>query len=115
MVWHSMDGTDLVLSMLLLQNSRLSYRELADRLGLSVNAVHKRIRTLVEQGVIRAFTAKISISSLKAIPLVVFGRSEAQSSEAAEKLREHGFTYWLGVAGGNYLLLRRISQEYRRT
>jgi DNA-binding Lrp family transcriptional regulator len=100
-----MDETDLVLSMLLLQNSRLSYRELADRLGLSVNAVHKRIRTLVEQGVIRAFTAKISIDMLKAVPLVVFGRSEAQSFEAAEKLREHGFTYWLGVAGGNYLYL----------
>lgn len=100
-----MDGTDLVLSMLLLQNSRLSYRGLADRLGLSVNAVHKRIRTLVEQGVIRAFTAKISIDMLKAVPLVVSGRSEAQSFEAAEKLREHGFTYWLGVAGGNYLYL----------
>ena len=100
-----MDETDLVLSKLLLQNSRLSYRELAEILGLSVNAVHKRIQTLIEQGVIRAFTAKISISSLKAVPLVVFGRSEAQSFEAVEKVREHGFTYWVGVAGGNHLYL----------
>lgn len=100
-----MDETDLVLSKLLLQNSRLSYSELADILGLSVNAVHKRIQTLIGQGVIRAFTAKISISALKAIPLVVFGRSEAQSFEAAEKFRKHGFTYWVGVAGGNYLYL----------
>jgi DNA-binding Lrp family transcriptional regulator len=43
-----MDATDLVLSKLLLSNSRLSYRELADRLGFSVNTVHQRVQALFE-------------------------------------------------------------------
>ena len=41
-----MDKTDIILTQLLLRNSRLPYRELAEKLDLSVNAVHKRIREL---------------------------------------------------------------------
>jgi len=100
-----MDETDLFLLKLLLYNSRFSYRELADKLGFSVNAVHKRIQALIDQGVIRSFTAKISIYALKAIPIMVSGRSETDSFVASEKLRKHGSTYWVGVAGGNYLYL----------
>lgn len=111
---HSMDETDLILLKLLLYNSRSSYREIADKLGFSVNAVHKRIQALIDQGVIRSFTAKISIYSLKAISIMIFGKSETDSFIACEKLRKHGSTYWVGVAGGNYLYvgayLRNIAE-----
>jgi DNA-binding Lrp family transcriptional regulator len=43
-----MDKTDMSLIMLLAANSRLSYAKLAEKLGLSVNAVHKRIQLLIE-------------------------------------------------------------------
>jgi DNA-binding Lrp family transcriptional regulator len=46
-----MDKTDIALSMLLLNNSRLPHRELAEKLGLSVNAVHKRIQALKDAGI----------------------------------------------------------------
>jgi len=110
-----MDETDVILSQLLLMNSRISYRELADKLGLSVNAVHKRIQALVESGVIRAFTAKVSLSALNGIHVVVFGRTEAKSpDEAREKLEKNDSIYWIAVAGGSYLyiggFLRDISQ-----
>ena len=52
------------LIMLLSANSRLSYAELAEKLNLSVNAVHKRIQLLIETGVIRMFTAKVGLQSL---------------------------------------------------
>ncbi len=57
-----MDNIDVVLIQLLLANSRRSYGELAGQLGLSVNAVHKRIQALIEAGIIRKFTAKVSAS-----------------------------------------------------
>jgi DNA-binding Lrp family transcriptional regulator len=60
MVRSVMDKTDVVLSQLLLVNSRLSYRELADTLNLSVTAVHNRIQNLVESGIIRKFTVPIA-------------------------------------------------------
>jgi DNA-binding Lrp family transcriptional regulator len=106
-----MDKTDVILTQLLLRNSRLSYSELADMLGLSINAVHKRIRELTESGIIRAFTAKVSLSSLKALHILVFGRSETQSAEAREKLGKHDSTYWVAVAGGNYLYVGAYLQN----
>jgi len=42
--------------------SRRPYLALADALGLSVNAVHKRIKSMVEESVIRGFTTKFSLS-----------------------------------------------------
>ena len=99
-----MDKTDVVLSLLLLANSRTPYSELANKLGLSVNAVHKRIKSLVETGIIRTFTAKVSLFYLKALNVIVFGRSEARSiDEACKKLGENDSTYWVAVASGNYL------------
>ena len=68
-----MDQIDLILSLLLLANSRTPYSELADILGLSVNAVHKRIRSMLADGIIRVFTAKVSLSALGAFPVLIYG------------------------------------------
>ncbi len=70
-----MDKTDVILCQLLLLNSRLSYRELADKLNLSTTAVHARIRSLVEMGVIRRFFARVNAGALNAVPVLIFGVS----------------------------------------
>ena len=107
-----MDKRDVILSQLLLANSRLPYRDLADKLGLSVNAVHKRIQALIESGIIRAFTAKISLSALKTFGVLVFGRSQTQSiDEVCEKLGNHDSTFWVGVGGGNHLYIGAYLQD----
>lgn len=62
-----MDKTDISLCLFLMSNSRTPYHELAVRLGLSINAVHKRIGTLMDSGIIRAFTARPSLLSLGAL------------------------------------------------
>jgi DNA-binding Lrp family transcriptional regulator len=101
-----MDRTDLILCQLLLLNSRRSYRELADTLNLSVTAVHKRIQSLVELGVIRSFTAKIGIEDLNAIPVIIFGTSNVtQIQNLKTQLAEQGSIYWLATAGGNFLYI----------
>ncbi len=58
----------MVLIQLLLSNSRLSYAELAEKLNLPVNAVHKRIQLLIETGVIRKFTAKLGALAANFVP-----------------------------------------------
>ncbi len=110
-----MDKTDMILCQLLLSNSRLSYRELANKLNLSVTAVHSRIQSLVEQGVIRRFSARLSPRVLKTVSVLVFGLSPAVPVQDLEKgLAEHGSVYWLGVGGGSILYigayLREISE-----
>jgi DNA-binding Lrp family transcriptional regulator len=110
-----MDKTDVLLSMLLLANSRTPYRDLADKLNLSANAVHKRIQSLIGQGIIRKFTTKISLQALGAIPVLLYGTSEAESLDNLhEKLGRHGSIWWLTLGGGNFVILgaylRRMSE-----
>ena len=101
-----LDKTDLILCQLLLYNSRSSYRELAEKLGLSVTAVHNRIQTLIDQGVIRKFTSGLSVIAQNAIHILVFGSSKTNSIPSLKsKLEKHGSIYWLAVAGGNTLYL----------
>jgi len=101
-----MDKTDVILSMLLLGNSRIPYRELADKLSLSANAVHKRIQTLIEMGVIRKFTAKIGIAALQIVVVILSGKSEAESvAELPEKLKTHGSIWWVTLGGGNFMII----------
>jgi DNA-binding Lrp family transcriptional regulator len=107
-----MDKTDIILCQLLLGNSRLSYSELADTLNLSVTAVHKRIQDLIESGVIRKFTAKLSIFQLGALHILVFGRSKLNSVQGLpEKLESNGLIYWLSVGGGNLLYIGAYLQN----
>jgi DNA-binding Lrp family transcriptional regulator len=101
-----MDKTDIILCMLLLGNSRLSYRELAEKLNLSVTAVHNRIQTLIEIGIIRKFTAKLSIFAQNATHVFVFGNSKSHSiRDLKPKLEKQGSIYWLAVGGGNVLYI----------
>ena len=103
---ETVDKTDVILSQLLLANSRLSYREQAEKLNLSVTAVHNRIQSLIEMGIIRKFTAKLSIFAANAIHVLIFGNSKTNSiHDLNPKLEKHGSIYWLAVGGGNVLYI----------
>jgi DNA-binding Lrp family transcriptional regulator len=100
------DKTDVILCQLLLGNSRLSYRELADRLNLSVTAVHNRIQALIDIGIIRKFTARLSLFSQNAIHLLIFGYSRTNSIiSVKQNLEKNKCIYWLAVGGGNFLYI----------
>jgi Lrp/AsnC family transcriptional regulator, leucine-responsive regulatory protein len=99
-----MDKTDMSLLMMLSANSRLSYAELAEKLNLSVNAIHKRIQMMLETGVIRKFTAKVSLLAAHAIVVFVSGTSQLGSfQDLPDKLKTQGNIYWLAVGGGKFL------------
>ena len=101
-----MDKTDVILCQLLLVNSRRSYRELAEKLDLSVTAIHNRIQSLIELGIIRKFTTKPSIYSQNAIHVFIYGNSKTNSiSDLSPKLTKHGSIYWFAVGGGNVLYI----------
>jgi DNA-binding Lrp family transcriptional regulator len=101
-----MDKIDVVLSLLLLQNSRLSYRELAETLNLSVTAVHNRIQSQIEQGIIRKLTARPSVLASMAIHVLIFGNSKTNSiNDLKAKLEKNCCIYWLAVGGASYLYI----------
>ena len=109
---EKLDRTDISLCLLLLANSRTPYHELAAKLGLSINAVHKRIGSLVNQGIIRAFTAHPSLLSAGAISVWVYGRSEAaHPGDAHIRLKTDNRTYWVANSGGGYLYVGGYLKE----
>jgi DNA-binding Lrp family transcriptional regulator len=110
-----MDRTDISLCLFLMTNSRTPYHELAARLGLSINAAHKRIGAMANLGIIRAFTAHPSLMSLGATSVWVYGRSEAaHPGDLHLRLNVDDRTYWVANSGGGYVYvgghLRDISE-----
>ncbi len=99
-----MDKTDVILLQLLLMNSRLSYTELAEKLNLSVNAVHKRIQLLIEAGIIGRFTCKLGPVASPFVTVFISGTSQLISVQnLSNKLATHGSIFWLAVGGGKIL------------
>jgi len=110
-----MDKTDMSLILLLLQNSRASYAELADKLGLSVNAVHKRVQQLIEADVIHRFIARVSLLSSQGLTVYVSGTSQLESTkDLPDKLRSNDSIFWLALSSAKYIytgaFIRNISE-----
>ena len=110
-----MDDTDRKMLVLIVANPRIHIRELAEKLGVSRQAVYHRIQVLTKIGVIQGTTAGISFPYLDAVPVTVFGRSNmALTEEVFDRLGESEFTRRAAIAGGNFLYvvgeLREISE-----
>jgi Lrp/AsnC family leucine-responsive transcriptional regulator len=55
----------------LIEDGRLSYTDLAEKVGLSVSAVHQRVRRLEQRGVIQGYGARVNHEAL-GLPLTAF-------------------------------------------
>jgi len=66
-----MDDTDREIIKILKNNGRATYGDIGKKVGLSEGAVRKRIKALVDSGVIRQFTIKVGLTeSAEAITLL---------------------------------------------
>ena len=66
-----MEEIDRAIVGALTADGRLSYTDLAERVGLSVSAVHQRVRRLEQRGVIRGYGARVD-ADLLGLPLTAF-------------------------------------------
>ena len=62
---------DRALMAALARDGRASYTDLAERVGLSVSAVHQRVRRLEQRGLITGYRASLDAKSL-GLPLTAF-------------------------------------------
>ncbi|NVM19322.1 MAG: winged helix-turn-helix transcriptional regulator [Candidatus Lokiarchaeota archaeon] len=110
-----MDEIDLIILNELRENSRLTYRELGELSNMTVSAVHKRIKRLEEDGVITAYIARINRLALNCLTIVIFGTSNARSTDAVcKELGQHESIFTTAIASGKFLyisaMLRNISE-----
>jgi Lrp/AsnC family leucine-responsive transcriptional regulator len=95
-------------------DGRLSYTDLAEKVGLSVSAAHQRVRRLEQRGVLKGYTARVDYTALD-LPLTAFvairplDLSQADDSpDRLAHLAEIESCY--SVAGeDHYLLLVRVA------
>lgn len=109
-----LDGTDRELLALLQVDSKAPYAELAKRLGVSASGVHKRVKRLVDEGVIKKFAAVVNPQvlgkKLKAFIGIstspgTCGEVIAQLSKRPEVLEIHE------VAGEHDLFVKLITDD----
>jgi Lrp/AsnC family leucine-responsive transcriptional regulator len=108
------EETDRAILSALAGDGRLSYTDLADKVGLSVSAVHQRVRRLEQRGVIRGYAARLDHEAL-GLPMSAFVAirpiDPSQPDDAPDRLAgmpEIEACY--SVAGDDfYLLLVRVA------
>lgn len=66
-----MEKLDRQIVAALAADGRLSYTDLAEKVGLSVSAAHQRVRRLEQRGVIRGYGARVDADAL-GLPLTAF-------------------------------------------
>ncbi|HLU45998.1 MAG TPA: Lrp/AsnC family transcriptional regulator [Natronosporangium sp.] len=109
-----MEETDRAIVAALAADGRTSYTELAERVGLSVSAVHQRVRRLEQRGVIRGYAARLSYDAV-GLPLTAFVAirpfDPSQPDDAPERLAHlEEIEACYSVAGeDSYLLLVRVA------
>lgn len=108
-----MEDTDRRILAALVTDGRISYTDLAERVGLSVSAAHQRVRRLEQRRVIQGYTARLDHDALDT-PLTAFiairpidASAPDDAPERLAHLAEIEACY--SIAGeDNYLLLVRV-------
>ena len=108
-----MEEIDRAIVTALTVDGRLSYTDLAERVGLSVSAAHQRVRRLEQRGVLKGYSARVDFTALD-LPLTAFVAirplDPSQADDAPDRLAalpEIEACY--SVAGeDHYLLLVRV-------
>ena len=109
-----MEEIDRKIVSLLARNGRMSFTELARQAGLSVSAVHQRVRRLEQDGVIKGYAALFNPEDL-GLPLTAFVSIKPFDASAPDDLPqrlEHlaAIEACHSVAGDeNYILKVRVA------
>jgi Lrp/AsnC family leucine-responsive transcriptional regulator len=122
------EETDRAIVEALVADGRLSYTDLADRVGLSVSAVHQRVRRLEQRGVVTGYSTRVNFEAV-GLSLAAFVAirplDPSQPDDAPERLAalpeiESCYSvagedfYLLLVRVANPAALERLLQEIRK-
>lgn len=106
-----MDAKDRTILALLEQDARLTYAEIAQRVGLAPSSVHDRLRKLERRGAVRGYRAEIDLEQV-GLPITAFVSIALQPSSPTDvpaRVREFALVEsCYSVAGDNsYVLVVR--------
>lgn len=108
-----MEDTDRLIVTALVEDGRISYTDLAERVGLSVSAVHQRVRRLEQRKIINGYSARVDYDALglSMTAFIAIRPIDASAPDDAPERLAHltEIEACYSVAGDdNYLLLVRV-------
>ncbi len=105
-----MDERDKKIVELLLKNSRMSYSEIAHKLGISDTAVRKRIRNLEKNGIIRGYTLCVDPHSLgyKCVAILGIDTESNKFYKIAEALKNMEEIRCVDMTSGENMIVVEI-------
>ncbi len=98
-----MDSIDAALCRHLLMNSRASYASLAHEVGISAQAVQKRIEAMRTSGTIRKFNSRLGARAIGGFWAIAFGQAKIDEKRLLGRLGETRIAHAVMVSSGNYV------------
>lgn len=99
---EKMDDIDREIIRILKKDGRATYSEIGKRVGLSEGAVRKRVRALVDFGIIRRFTIKVGLTEgAEAITLLSI-KPSLPTSEVSKMLKDFSNVETIYEVTGQY-------------
>ncbi len=106
-----MDEADIRMTIELSMEPRATFRDLSKALGLSVTAVHKRFRSLVDEGVFRRFTASPSPWAYGCPVCMIIGRFDpSQEEETLASLVSDERVHSVHIVSGDIIHMGAIAR-----
>lgn len=105
-----MDKVDLQLIKILSQNSRLTYRELAEMLGTTRQRVARKVDKLKKLGIIRKFTIIPNLEKLNYMYAILLIKVKATENiyQVAKVLKDHEDVKILELGLGKYNIIAHV-------
>ncbi len=111
-----MDEIDFTISLLLMANSRTPYSQFAEMFKMSVNSIHKRVKSMVELGIIKNFNARLGpISFSNYTNIFSFGVSKTKDPKSTiEKIGDHKYIYNVTQASSNLFYIHSCLDNFNK-
>jgi len=110
-----LDETDRKIINVLLENSRLSYRQISKRISVSVATVMNRVNKLEEQGIIQKYTTKINYEKIgfDVEVLIEIRISKGKLFEVEKKIASHNnvFAIYDVTGASDAIILARFKNR----
>ena len=104
-----MDEKDKQIIKLLKDDARAGYGDLGLKIGLSEGAVRKRIKTLTDEGVIKKFTVKISLTEGAQAITLLTANPAIPTQEVSKKIQAIPNVETIYEVSGEYDIVTVIS------
>jgi DNA-binding Lrp family transcriptional regulator len=110
-----MDTIDIAIIRELLINSRITYKQLSKKIKLTVPTIHKRVQSLIDEGIITRFNANLGIEYLNAIQVHFLTSAKIKNLEKIiEEFNADENTSTLHIGSNDHIhvggLLKNISE-----